>query len=172
MVFDIRRATPTDAAAVCGMRRAWTEENVGEPVPDDTFEARFDAWLEREQDQRVTWLGSVDGVAVGMLNVLVFSRMPAPMNDTYHRPTQWGYLANLYVHPEHRGTGMGGALVDACTAYADERGFARVVLSPSTRSVPLYARHGFEPATSLMIRHQADPHPRDGITTRRHCPGS
>lgn len=121
---------------------------------DDTFEVRFDAWLEREQDQRITWLGFADGVAVGMLNVLIFSRMPEPMNDAHRRPTQWGYLANLYVRPEHRGSGLGGELVDACTAYADEHAFARVVLSPSALSVPLYARHGFEPATSLMIRHQ------------------
>jgi hypothetical protein len=38
----------------------------------------------------------------------------------------------------------------------DERGFARVVLSLSPRSVPFYARGGFEPATSLMVR-EADP---------------
>ena len=32
------------------------------------------------------------------------------------------------------------------------QGFVRVVLSPSTRSVSFYARGGFEPATSLMVR--------------------
>ena len=32
------------------------------------------------------------------------------------------------------------------------QGFARVVLSPSARSVSFYARGGFAPATSLMVR--------------------
>ena len=43
-------------------------------------------------------------------------------------------------------------MLDACTSYADSHGFVRIVLSPSERSVPLYARAGFVPATSLMVR--------------------
>jgi hypothetical protein len=42
--------------------------------------------------------------------------------------------------------------LNASTGHADEHGFARLVLSPSERSVPFYARAGFEPATSLMVR--------------------
>ena len=45
---------------------------------------------------------------------------------------------------------LGGRMLDACAAYADEHGFARIVRSPSERSSPLYARQGFEPAISLM----------------------
>ena len=67
-------------------------------------------------------------------------------------PSRWGYLANCYVRPERRNTGLGARLLATCTAYADESGFARVVLSPSARSVPFYTRGGFEPATSLMVR--------------------
>jgi len=152
---EVRRATVADRDAIVVLRRAWTEENAGEQIPDDGFEARFDAWFEREHDQRVTWLGLTDGVAgvpVAMLNLLVFTRMPFPATPERTRPHQWGYLANFFVLAEHRGSGLGTRLVEACTAYADEQGFARVVLSPSERSVPLYARHGFAPATSLMVR--------------------
>nr|WP_246378036.1 GNAT family N-acetyltransferase [Nocardioides ginsengisegetis] len=131
------------------MRRAWTEENAGHPVEDDGFTDRFEEWLEREQDQRVTWLGYADGEAVAMVNLLVFTRMPRPGESA---PNQWGYLANCYVLPEHRNGGLGGRMLDALTAYADEQGFVRVVLSPSPRSVPFYLRGGFEPATSLMVR--------------------
>ena len=87
-----------------------------------------------------------------MLNLLVFTRMPSPRPPGSTRPTRWGYLANFFVRPEHRGRGLGSRLLDACATYADQHGFARVVLSPSERSVPLYARHGFAPATSLMLR--------------------
>ena len=52
----------------------------------------------------------------------------------------------------NRDGGLGTRMLAACTAYADERGFVRVVLSPSERSVPVYLRAGFEPATSLPVR--------------------
>ena len=146
---DVRVATWEDRVAVAALRRAWTEENAGRAVGDDDFEQRFDAWLEREQDQRVTWLGLAGGEPVGMVNLLVFTRMPRPGQT---QPSQWGYLANCYVRPEHRNGGLGARMLDALTSYADERGFVRVVLSPSERSVPFYERGGFVPATSLMVR--------------------
>jgi hypothetical protein len=37
-------------------------------------------------------------------------------------------------------------------AYADSEGLARLVLSPSERSVPFYERAGFGTATSLLVR--------------------
>lgn len=150
---EIRLASYDDRAAVARLRRAWTEENVGGPIDDDGYEQRFDEWLQREQHQRVTWLGWADeganGEPVGMLNLLVFTRMPRPGQKS---PSRWGYLANFFVLGEYRGTGLGSRMLAACTSYADERDFARVVLSPSERSVPFYARSGFEPATSLMVR--------------------
>nr|WP_246416086.1 GNAT family N-acetyltransferase [Nocardioides luti] len=121
----------------------------GGPIEDDGFTERFEAWLEVEQHQRVTWLGLVAGEPVAMLNLLVFTRMPRPGHPAGNR---WGYLANFYVLPAHRDGGLGSRLLAACTAYADAEGFARVVLSPSERSVPFYARGGFAPATSLMVR--------------------
>ena len=145
----IRTAGWGDRGAVASLRRTWTEENAGEPIEDDDFQAAFDGWLEAEQHQRVTWLGLVDGEPVGMVNLLVFTRMPRPGETAANR---WGYLANCFVVPGRRSSGLGSRMLDACTSYADEQGFARVVLSPSERSVPFYARAGFVPATSLMVR--------------------
>jgi GNAT superfamily N-acetyltransferase len=145
----IREDTWADRAEVAAMRRAWTEEYAGRAVPDDDFQERFDAWLEREQDQRVTWLAEHDGEAVGMLNVLVFTRMPRPGQDA---PSRWAYLANFWVHPDHRGSGVGTRLLETCTDWCDAQGLVRIVLSPTGRSVPLYARAGFAPATGLMLR--------------------
>jgi len=151
-VTEIRRATLEDRTLVATLRRAWTEENAGHAVDDPTFEDRFEEWFVREHDQRITWLALADGEPVGMLNLLVFTRMPFPLDADTARPTQWGYLANCFVRPGLRDGGVGVALIAACTAYADGHGFARIVLSPSERSVPFYARAGFAPATSLMVR--------------------
>jgi GNAT superfamily N-acetyltransferase len=150
----VRLADDQDQEAIARLRRAWTEENAGGPVVDATFEARFASWFQRESKQRLTWLAFSDECEdpVGMLNMLVFERMPFPRAPVTERPTQWGYVANSFVLVDHRNAGLGSSLMSACTSHADEHGFARLVLSPSERSVPFYARAGFEPATSLMVR--------------------
>ncbi|HET6151815.1 MAG TPA: GNAT family N-acetyltransferase [Marmoricola sp.] len=144
----IRFATAADMGALAALRRAWVEENAGARVVDDGFEDAFTAWYAAEQQQRVTWIAEVADAAIGMLNMLVFSRMPRPGRASNH----WGYLANFYVLGEYRGIGIGTELLTACTTYADDHGFVRIVLSPSERSVPLYQRDGFGPATALMLR--------------------
>jgi GNAT superfamily N-acetyltransferase len=149
VVTEVRLATWADRAAIAALRHTWTEERDGAPVEDDSFLERFESWLERERHQRLTWLGIVDSEPVAMLNLLVFTRMPRPGHP---EPSQWGYLANFYVTPDHRGSGLGTRMLAECTSYADEHGFVRVVLSPTERSVPLYDRAGFVPATSLMLR--------------------
>jgi GNAT superfamily N-acetyltransferase len=145
-------ATDEDAPVIAALRHRWAEEQAGGPIDDDGFEAAFGAWYDRERGQRLTWLAYDGDEAVGMLNMLVFTRMPKPGDDRTGRPRQWGYVANAYVAEPHRDAGLGSLLMEACLAAARERGFARLVLSPSDRSVPFYARHGFEPATSLMVR--------------------
>jgi GNAT superfamily N-acetyltransferase len=153
-VTGVRLATREDLGSIARLRRMWTEENAGGAIADDTFDGRFEEWFQREHDQRLTWLGFTPGTdqPVGMLNLLVFTRMPAPVVQGAQRPTRWGYLANCFVLAGHRNTGLGARLLAACTTYADEHEFARVVLSPTERSIPFYARAGFEPATSLMAR--------------------
>jgi GNAT superfamily N-acetyltransferase len=147
-VPSVRLASAADAAAIAALRRAWVEENEGGPVDDPEFEAEFDAWFAREHGQRVTWLGLAGGEPVGMLNVLVFTRMPRPGRLR----SQWAYLANFFVLAGHRGSGIGSQLLAACTEYADAHDFVRIVLSPSERSVPLYVRSGFDPADDLLVR--------------------
>jgi GNAT superfamily N-acetyltransferase len=49
----------------------------------------------------------------------------------------------MFVREEHRNRGIGSALLAAILAAADERGYARLVLSPSERALPFYSRAGF-----------------------------
>lgn len=63
----------------------------------------------------------------------------------------WGYIANVFVLAAHRNGGVGGALLAAAVDHARTAGFVRLVLSPSERSIPFYARAGFRPATSLLL---------------------
>jgi GNAT superfamily N-acetyltransferase len=49
----------------------------------------------------------------------------------------------MFVREDVRNRGIGSVLLTAILAAADERGYARLVLSPSARSVPFYRRAGF-----------------------------
>ena len=150
----IRRAGREDGALVARLRRDWTAEQTGERVDDEAFEGVFADWFEREHDQRITWLALDGERPVGMLNMLMFTRMPKP-----GRPlSRWGYVANVYVDHRCRDEGTGRALLDACLSHAREHHYARLVLSPSERSVPFYLRAGFAPATSLMVHPLSSPH--------------
>ena len=152
-MVTVRTATPDDVSVIARLRHAWTEENAGRPIEDPCYDDVFAEWFEREAGQRVTWLAEDDGRVLGMLNLLVFTRMPRPRAaDAPTHPRQWGYVANVYVVPGDRDRGIGRLLLDAVTAHADAHGFARLVLSPSERSVPFYERAGFAPATSLLLR--------------------
>jgi GNAT superfamily N-acetyltransferase len=148
----VRRAENADLPEIIGLRSEWTREQDGD-IDDPGFDERFAAWFVRESSRRITWLAEVGGRAVGMMNLAVFERMPRPGRP----PSRWGYLGNAFVLAAYRNRGIGGMLVSAVLGFADENDFARVVLSPSERSIPFYQRAGFGPANLLMLRSPAQP---------------
>jgi len=144
---DVRRAGERDIDELARLRATWRERTA-----DAEFLTTFRAWFVREQADRWWWI-AVDGPeSVGMVNVKLFDRMPDPHGAT----SRWGYLANLFVVPPRRGEGVGASLVAAVLDRARAEGLVRVVLSPSERSIPLYRRHGFEPATDLLLLSLSD----------------
>jgi GNAT superfamily N-acetyltransferase len=142
----IRQAEHADLNAVARLRRESAAEQDGDGA-DPSFEERFSAWYARESSRRIMWLAEVDGRLVGAMNLSVFERMPRPGRA----PSCWGYLGNAFVLAAYRNRGIGRQLLDAVLGYASENGFARVVLSPTERSIPFYARAGFGAADALML---------------------
>jgi GNAT superfamily N-acetyltransferase len=156
----VRRATPADDRAIAALRRAWTEERGGGPIADEDFEPAFLEWAEEERDRRINWVAEIDGRAVGMLNMVLFTRMPRPVPEPGPAPLgQWGYIANNFVLAEYRNNGVGSRMLETAVAYADEHDFARIVLTPTEQSIPYYSRAGFVPATALLVR----PGPGDSL---------
>jgi GNAT superfamily N-acetyltransferase len=74
-----------------------------------------------------------------MASMLEYRRMPRP-----GRPdSRWGYVGNMFVREGFRSRGIGSTLLATVVAAADQRAYARLVLSPSERAVPFYRRAGF-----------------------------
>jgi GNAT superfamily N-acetyltransferase len=146
----IRVANSADGPSMAALRRRWTAEDHGD-VEDEGFEARFLDWYERQSARRISWLAEVSGEPVGMMNLVVFERMPRPGRDS----GTWGYLANAFVLGPYRNQGVGRLLLDALLAYADARDYIRVVLRPSGRAIPFYLRAGFTADGGFLVRHIA-----------------
>jgi GNAT superfamily N-acetyltransferase len=139
---EIRPAEPDDVEALASLRAQWR----GQPV-EPTYLEEFRTWYQRERTDRWWWVAIDDGVAVGMVNVTVFSRMPSPGRP----PARWGYLANMFVRASHRRRGIGSSLLREAVDRASSEGLVRIVLAPSDMAVGLYEGEGFRPATDLML---------------------
>jgi GNAT superfamily N-acetyltransferase len=62
-----------------------------------------------------------------------------------------GYLADLFVHPDHRGRGCAQALLTARIELAHSRGFTHVVLSASDEGRRSFVLSGFAVSTWYSI---------------------
>ncbi|MEJ7742220.1 MAG: GNAT family N-acetyltransferase [Nocardioidaceae bacterium] len=124
------------------LRRVWTEEQAGSAADDNSFEAEFAAWHARENDHRVTWLAEVEVGPVGMLNVLIFfTRMPRPRRvGAATMPTQWGYIANMFVLERYRNSGIGARAAVRRHRLRRPNRLSEVGAEPSQLSVPFYER--------------------------------
>lgn len=129
----VRVAEAGDAGALATLRALWSEGS------DPGFEARMAGWIAAEGERRTTWLATAGEVPAGMSSMFEYRRMPRP-----GRPDAcWGYVSNMFVRADLRDRGIGSALLGAVIAAADERGYVRLVLSPSERALPFYRRAGF-----------------------------
>ena len=132
MTFVIRAANPDDASAIHGFIY---ELAVYEKEPD-AVEATPESIREQMESDRPPFecvIGQVDGTPVGM--ALFFQ------SYSTWKGVPGIYLEDLYVQPDHRGAGYGGALLAELARLAVERGFARVdwqVLDWNTPSIEFY----------------------------------
>lgn len=132
--FEVRIAGRDDDLTVAYLRSLSSGVD-----PDAEFGERLSAWLADERDRRTTWLAWAGEDAIGMASLFEYRRMPRPGRED----SRWGYLSNMFVRQEFRNRGVGSALLAATVAAADERAYARLVLSPSERAVAFYQRSGF-----------------------------
>lgn len=70
-----------------------------------------------------------------------------------------GWVYYLASHPEHRGQGIGRALMAACEAWLIERGLPKIqfmVRSDNTPVLDFYAHLGYEPQDVAVLGRRLD----------------
>ena len=152
-MYTVRQGNPADVPQLARLRAVWSAEQERAPVPEltagdgppDGFVEDFRHWA--EGNPREFFVAEEDGELIGMVNLLIFERMP----KTGKGPSCWAYLGNAYVLPVHRSAGVGTGLMQAAIAFARDLGAVRMVLAPSPESADFYARLGFEPASELAV---------------------
>ena len=144
----VRVAAETDVAALAELRALW----VAETEPEPNFPERMAAWMTAEGERRTTWLAFVDDRPVAMASLFEYRRMPKPGQED----SRWGYVSNLFVCEGSRNRGIASALLAEVTAAADERFYARLVVSPSAEALSLFRHAGFvvpgETTDVLLVR--------------------
>ncbi len=126
--IDVRPLRPEDIPALTGvLARAYASQQ--------RFELRLRGYL--RQVSVATFIADRGGAPVGM----VVGNDYGPI----------GYVSQMGVDPVVQRQGIGTALMDALTAWADARGFAALELDATPAGEPLYVRYGFRTATHTLV---------------------
>ncbi|MFP5322588.1 MAG: N-acetyltransferase family protein [Acidimicrobiia bacterium] len=135
----LRPATPADAAATAAIyNHEVTTSWVTFDLVTRTVEEQA-AWLDARSGALEVVVAEVDGGEIaGFASLSPYRDRPA------YRTT---VEDSVYVHPDHRGEGVGRALLEEIVAVARERGFHAVIgriVGGHTASIALHAAVGFE----------------------------
>ncbi|HYX97642.1 MAG TPA: GNAT family N-acetyltransferase [Geodermatophilus sp.] len=143
--MSVRRITPDDVPAVVGLVRELAEYE----------KARHEARMTEDQlsaalfgDSRALFghVAVADGQVVGM--ALWF------LNFSTWRGTHGVYLEDLYVQPQHRGSGLGRELLRTLADVCVQRGYDRLewsVLDWNTPSIDFYRAAGAVPMDEWTV---------------------
>ena len=150
MSIHVRDATPDDAPLLARLRSAWDLDRHGRPADTD-FAARLADWMRTHPGHRAALAldTSVEPAEpVGMAWLAIAERVPRV--DAFDRAA--GDIQSVFVAPEHRGRGVGSALIAHLTAIAEQLGLAFVGVHSSTEGIPLYRSAGFASSPKMMRR--------------------
>jgi GNAT superfamily N-acetyltransferase len=143
----VRRASEADVGALADLRWAWRAVEQGAPRMDNPeFTSAFERWFLAHRTTHEAFLAEVGSSSVGMAWLALIERVPGPDRWARHA----GHLQSVYVLPEHRNKGIGGALVMAALRQAAAHGLDYVIVHPSERSFPLYRRLGFRETGAVL----------------------
>ena len=145
----VRLATVADAAMLARLR--WELRSSFHIVVEDEldFMERCTLWMKerlRGDGPWQCWIAESGATAIGSVWVQLIEKIPNPIAA----PKHFVYLTNFFVREEHRGQGTGSKLLAEALAWSGSKNVELILLWPTERSKPLYARYGFESANDFM----------------------
>jgi len=151
--IDVRAATAADAPALARLRFAFRSEYQRVVEPESEFVARCEPWMRDRLAREGPWRAWVavrpdHRALAGTLWLQLIEKLPNPGAETELH----AYITSVYIHPEIRNAGIGSRLIEAALASCRATQVDTVFLWPSSRSRPLYARHGFAPPNDIFSR--------------------
>ena len=121
------------------------DEQISQAV--DCFTTDLGAWWAEHEGAHVAFVARRAGTGViGMAWLAIVPRVPRP--GTTARCS--GDIQSVFVLPEHRGSGVGAALIRAASEHALRLGAGRVTVQSGRKAVPLYERLGFASSRQLL----------------------
>lgn len=143
--MSVRPIRPEDVPAVVGLVRELAEY---EKAPDEArmTEEQLTTALFGDSPKLFGHVAVFDGAVVGV--ALWF------LNFSTWRGTHGVYLEDLYVQPQHRGTGLGKELLRTLAEVCVQNGYERLewsVLDWNTPSIDFYRAHGAVPMDEWTV---------------------
>lgn len=142
----VREAKPDDATRLSRMRYEFRAAEDTAVEVREAFLERCVSWmrarLDPGEERWRCWVAEREKRIVGHAWLQRVPKVPNPVREAETH----AYLTNTYVEPEHRGRGIGFALVRAAVDWCRREDIDSVILWPTDASRSLYRRIGFEPA--------------------------
>lgn len=146
--MDVSLAGPSHVADLAHLlwSNASTHERDQQPVESFATDLRA-WWAERGRSHHAFIAREGMSPVIGMAWLALVARVPRPGITT----RQSADIQSVFVLPDHRGQGVGAALVQAATHHAFHLGAAHVTVHSSTAAVPLYERLGFASSRDVLV---------------------
>ena len=154
---SVRRATPSDLDELVALQAE--ELSYSLRVVGGTMRANATELITTSLRRSVYFSGRVllaesGGLAVGVADCGIARTSPGTMIERRLPSGQWGYVGTLSVSPSARGTGVGGALVDAAHEMLDaeaERGTFLFYDLANPLSTVFWPRKGYRPLWTKWV---------------------
>jgi GNAT superfamily N-acetyltransferase len=153
----LREACPADRAGICDLLRASAPEFGWELGPDLEAEIERNLGAALDGSASRVWVALVEAQVAGYA---VVHQLPYLIS-----PNPEALLGELFVHPDHRGAGIGTALLDRVEEFAGEASCGRISLFNHRRRLSyrrgFYAERGYEERTDVahFVRRLETPAP-------------
>lgn len=145
----IGKAIAQDVTELAGLLWLDTRDEAPEQWSVDAFAAELAHWWAAHQESHLAFVARlVQPEIVGMAWVALVPRVPRP-GATSRMSAD---IQSVFVMPEHRGRGIGSALVQAASEHAVRLGSLHVTVHSGRRAVPVYERLGFASSRQLLQR--------------------